>query len=398
MRCGEERMCRRCAERLPRLPRRRSGQRHPRPHRTRPHRTGAGLDAGDDVCDSGCVSSDVGDDARRDRSGSCRPAMSAESARIEGAIDQAIARGDFDDLPGAGKPLKLPERHDPDWWIKQRLEQVDVDRDALLPPVVLLRREHDRCDETLAELGDEQSVREYARDFTERVLADRSANPMARTLCPQLDPEEAVARWRELRAERARPEPQELDQAASRGGPGTSHGRRRWWRFGRRSQGPFRPLSGPPLCDPTGARSRAPCNSRTSSSTPPPPAAWAGSGNRPWAPGRSSTARKRGSRRGSTCRAAASSTCASSPSRTGRRNRSASTWTCSAARQLEVAQRLRELGASDLDIGQGEVPWIVLGDVEGNPFCVMEHREVYEDTGPIAAMPLDSADPDRDAE
>src|SRR5690625_7889611 len=86
-----------------------------------------------------------------------------------------------------------------------------------------------------------------------------------------------------------------------------------------------------------------------------------------------------GSRRGSTCRAAASSTCASSPSRTGRRNRSASTWTCSAARQLEVAQRLRELGASDLDIGQGEVPWIVLGDVEGNPFCVMEHREVYED-------------------
>ena len=112
--------------------------------------------------------------------------------------------------------------------------------------MVLLRREHDRCDETLAELGDEQSVREYARDFTERVLADRSANPMARTLCPQLDPEEAVARWRELRAERARPEPQELDQAASRGGPGTSHGRRRWWRFGRRSQGPFRPLSGPP--------------------------------------------------------------------------------------------------------------------------------------------------------
>ena len=236
-------MCRRCAERLPR---RRSGPRRPRPHRTRPHRTGAGLDAGDDVCDSGCVSSDVGDDARRDRSGSCRPAMSPESARIEGAIDQAIARGDFDDLPGAGKPLKLPERHDPDWWIKQRLEQDDVDRDALLPPVVLLRREHDRCDETLAELGDEQSVREYARDFTERVLADRSANPMARTLCPQLDPEEAVARWRELRAARARPEPQELDQAASRGGPGTSHGRRPWWRFGRRSQGPFRPLSGPP--------------------------------------------------------------------------------------------------------------------------------------------------------
>ncbi|MFC7375710.1 MULTISPECIES: VOC family protein [unclassified Brachybacterium] len=68
------------------------------------------------------------------------------------------------------------------------------------------------------------------------------------------------------------------------------------------------------------------------------------------------------------------------------------------AEQSEVAERLRELGARDLDIGQGDVPWIVLGDVEGNPFCVMEHRDVYVETGPIAALPLDSADPQRDAD
>ena len=37
-------------------------------------------------------------------------------------------------------------------------------------------------------------------------------------------------------------------------------------------------------------------------------------------------------------------------------------------------------------------------DPEGNPFCVMEHRPSYADTGPIAALPLDSADPDRDAD
>ena len=183
------------------------------------------------------MSPEASDDARRDRSGPRRPAMSPETARIEGAIDQAIARGDFDDLPGAGKPLKLPSRHDPDWWIKQRLEEGDVDRDALLPPVVLLRREYDRRDETLAALSDEQSVREYARDFTERVLADRCANPMARIMCPELDPEEAVARWRELRAERARPERPEPDQGPSRSAPGTSHEpRRRWWRVGRRSR------------------------------------------------------------------------------------------------------------------------------------------------------------------
>jgi Glyoxalase-like domain len=67
------------------------------------------------------------------------------------------------------------------------------------------------------------------------------------------------------------------------------------------------------------------------------------------------------------------------------------------ARQQEVVQRLLDLGAERADIGQGAVPWVVLTDPEGNAFCVMDDREVYRDTGPIAALPLDSADPDRDA-
>jgi hypothetical protein len=66
------------------------------------------------------------------------------------------------------------------------------------------------------------------------------------------------------------------------------------------------------------------------------------------------------------------------------------------ARQTEVVERLLGLGARRLDIGQGDVPWVVLADPEGNPCCVMEDRPAYADTGPIAALPLDSADPDRD--
>jgi len=66
-------------------------------------------------------------------------------------------------------------------------------------------------------------------------------------------------------------------------------------------------------------------------------------------------------------------------------------------RQAEVVERLRGLGAEHVDIGQGDVPWVVLGDVEGNPFCVMEERSAYDGSGPIAALPLDSADPERDA-
>jgi hypothetical protein len=63
-----------------------------------------------------------------------------------------------------------------------------------------------------------------------------------------------------------------------------------------------------------------------------------------------------------------------------------------------VVGRLLELGARHLDIGQGDVPWEVLADPEGNPFCVMEERSAYVDTGPIAALPLHSADPDSDGE
>jgi len=64
--------------------------------------------------------------------------------------------------------------------------------------------------------------------------------------------------------------------------------------------------------------------------------------------------------------------------------------------QQPVVERLLALGASLADIGQREVPWVVLADPEGNPFCVMEERTAYIDVGPVAALPLDVAEPDRD--
>lgn len=66
-------------------------------------------------------------------------------------------------------------------------------------------------------------------------------------------------------------------------------------------------------------------------------------------------------------------------------------------RQHEVVDRLLGLGAEHADVGQGDVPWVVLADPEGNAFCVMEHRDVYAGAEPIAALPLDSSAPERDA-
>ncbi|MFJ4192343.1 VOC family protein [Kitasatospora sp. NPDC089509] len=67
--------------------------------------------------------------------------------------------------------------------------------------------------------------------------------------------------------------------------------------------------------------------------------------------------------------------------------------TTSAAHQVELVARLKDLGATLADVGQGDVPWTVLADPEGNEFCVLEPRPVYRDTRPIAAVVVDCADP-----
>jgi hypothetical protein len=39
-------------------------------------------------------------------------------------------------------------------------------------------------------------------------------------------------------------------------------------------------------------------------------------------------------------------------------------------RDAEVA-RLESLGAKKIDIGQGDVSWVVMADIEGNEFCIL---------------------------
>ncbi|MER6678521.1 VOC family protein [Streptomyces sp. NPDC000983] len=67
--------------------------------------------------------------------------------------------------------------------------------------------------------------------------------------------------------------------------------------------------------------------------------------------------------------------------------------TTSLAHQAELVARLQGLGATLADIGQGDVPWTVMADPEGNEFCVLEPREMYLDTGPIATVVVDCTDP-----
>ncbi|WP_426565796.1 VOC family protein [Angustibacter sp. McL0619] len=64
------------------------------------------------------------------------------------------------------------------------------------------------------------------------------------------------------------------------------------------------------------------------------------------------------------------------------------------AHHRETVARLLASGATGADIGQGDVPWDVLRDPEGNLFCVLEPRPAY-DRGAVAAVVVQAVDPER---
>src|SRR3954469_2023120 len=67
--------------------------------------------------------------------------------------------------------------------------------------------------------------------------------------------------------------------------------------------------------------------------------------------------------------------------------------TTSTAQQAELVARLRELGATPAGGGPGEGPWVVLADPGGNEFCVLDWHDEEHDSGPIATVVVDCADP-----
>ena len=55
--------------------------------------------------------------------------------------------------------------------------------------------------------------------------------------------------------------------------------------------------------------------------------------------------------------------------------------------------QLMATGATEVDIDQGDVPWVVLADPEGNEFCVLDPRPEYAGNGRLAAIVVDANDP-----
>lgn len=168
---------------------------------------------------------------RRKQAEDARPRMNLQQIHswVDLEIQQAERRGDFENLPGAGKPLKNLDKADPDWWIKGLIEREKLDLSAALPTVMALRQERRGYPESLAAIADEVAVRERLADYNARVLEDRRkpvVGPHSPAIAGRVDVEEVVAQWRELRADRERrlvdaePEAAKQGDAATPGGPG----------------------------------------------------------------------------------------------------------------------------------------------------------------------------------
>src|SRR4051794_40180859 len=165
--------------------------------------------------------------ARADSKAAAAARMAQQHTWVDLQVRQAMERGDFDDLPGAGKPLELGDSHDPDWWIKKLVERENV---ALLPPSVALRKEDAELDASLDKLNVESEVRRHVEDFNKRVVAARYRLPVGPPLVTMpRDVDETVAAWRERRTARLAEQRRKAKAALAEQRAADRAPKKRWW-------------------------------------------------------------------------------------------------------------------------------------------------------------------------
>ena len=119
---------------------------------------------------------------------------------IDRQLREAAERGEFDNLPGAGKPLPDAGReYDEDWWVKDWLEREGATA-GVVPPTLALRREAVDLDQRVDRLRTEREVRDYVAELNERIRTARvglmDGPPV---VLPPRDADEVVAAWRARR-------------------------------------------------------------------------------------------------------------------------------------------------------------------------------------------------------
>lgn len=145
------------------------------------------------------------------------------AAKADFEIRQATARGDFDNLKYAGKPIPgLGATLDPDWWVKGLIEREQLS--GIAPAPFRLRKEDAELDRKLDQQYSEAKVRELLDDFNRQVIdARRQLLGGPPVVTRTRDVEQEIERWRERReSARAAAEEEETPQEKAERSP--------WWR------------------------------------------------------------------------------------------------------------------------------------------------------------------------
>jgi hypothetical protein len=125
--------------------------------------------------------------------------MAYESA-FEAQIRQAQERGEFDNLPGMGKPLPgAGEAYDENWWLKEWVRREDIS--GALPASLALRKDTEDLMETLSRKTSETEVRRIVGELNSRIIrAQRGLIDGPPVVLSIFDVEEVVGRWRSSRS------------------------------------------------------------------------------------------------------------------------------------------------------------------------------------------------------
>jgi DnaJ-like protein len=128
-----------------------------------------------------------------------KPAKMPVGDWVERQIRAAQERGEFDNLPGKGKPL--PRRSgDVMEWVAEKLRAEETDTRTLLPPSLALRKELEDLPARLAKERTEAKVRELVADLNKRIKKEiLNPHPGPPLLVRPVDVEEAVENWRASR-------------------------------------------------------------------------------------------------------------------------------------------------------------------------------------------------------
>ena len=125
--------------------------------------------------------------------------LSEFASAVDQQISEAAERGEFDDLPGKGRPLPDRDTSDPAWWAKQKLQAGGLQ--PVVPPALELRRDVELAFERLARMPSERVVREVFEALNERIRrtnATQLSGPLTGLIAFKMD--KILDRWREARA------------------------------------------------------------------------------------------------------------------------------------------------------------------------------------------------------